>query len=491
MGRDRAERLKAAADRLVVVANRLPVTVAKQEQEWTVRPGSGGLVTALAPVLRNRNGLWCGWSGTTEEEEAPLEGLFGEAEKQAGFRLLPVTLSKEEVELFYLGFSNETLWPLFHDLLGRTHFEKTYWESYLKANQRYASTLSGAIDSASPIWVHDYHLIPLGGRLREGGHIGRIGFFLHIPFPTSDLFRRLPWRRQLIEFFLAYDLVGFQTRRDFANFIHCVREMLPDVQIFPGSSHYTILLRGRRILVQHFPISIDFQEFNRLAKFPSTQEAAAIFQDKYPDQKIILGLDRLDYTKGVVPRFRAFQTCLKKYPDLRGKVVLVQVVVPSRIEVPEYQAMKRELEQLLAQINGEFTRPGWVPIHYFFRSLSRLELAAMYRAADIALVTPIRDGMNLVSKEYCASSPDGGVLILSEFAGAAEQLREGAILVNPFDLDGVADAIYGAFHMPMEEQLRRMNHLRNHLRQKNVYEWVNGFLAALQEGQVPAASRSA
>jgi len=466
--------------RLLVVSNRLPVTVTKQEDQWIIQPGSGGLITALAPVLRDRGGLWCGWSGATIESAAPVESLLHGQEGRTGFRLQPVQLSERELKNFYFGFANETLWPLFHDLLGRARFEQGYWEAYLAANRRYNEVLTPG-DFPEITWVHDYHLIPLGAMLRAHGREGRIGFFLHIPFPPLDLFKRLPWRKELLNHFLAYDLVGFQTRRDYTNFMNCVREMLPELPITSAPWHAMIHTTTRLVHVHSFPISIDFQEFNTLAKSLPVQETAALLRGQYPNQKIILGLDRLDYTKGIIPRFRAFRECLRLFPELHSRVVLLQVIIPSRIEVPEYQQMKRELEQLLAQINGEFSRPGWVPIHYFYRSLDRQELAAWYRAADICLVTPIKDGMNLVCKEYCACSPDGGVLILSEFAGAAEQLKEGALLVNPFDLEGVANTIGRACTMSREEQFRRMTTLRNHLRRNNVYIWVEHFVEQLLE----------
>ena len=468
-------------DQLVVVSNRLPLSITPNEGAWSVQPGSGGLVTALAPVLRDRNGIWCGWSGTTIEDEAPIDDLLEGQETAIGYRLMPVLLSRDELRNFYFGFANETIWPLFHDLLGRTRFEKQYWESYLTANQRYADVLSAKLSPNNVLWVHDYHLIHLGSMLREKGFLEKIGFFLHIPFPPLDLFKRLPWRKELLEKFLAYDLVGFQTRRDYSNFMHCVRELLPSLQVTSVAQTSKIIRQGACTLCQSFPISIDFNEFYLLSLDPTVKIEANQFHDQYPDQKIVLGIDRLDYTKGIVPRFRSFHLFLRNHPEFHGKIVLFQVVIPSRIEVPEYQAMKKELEQLLAQINGEFSRPGWVPIHYLYRHLSRRDLIAIYRASDIALVTPIKDGMNLVCKEYCASSPNEGVLILSEFAGAADQLKQGAILVNPYDLDGVAEAIYKACTMPREEQISRLNSLRNHLRRNNVFTWVEHFLKTLSE----------
>jgi alpha,alpha-trehalose-phosphate synthase [UDP-forming] len=468
---------------LTIVSNRLPVTLRREGDAWQAASGTGGLVTALAPVLQEQGGTWVGWSGTTEEDQAPLDQLFREQSREAGYDLIPVTLSREQLDGFYFGCSNQIIWPLFHDLLGRCNFEPHFWDAYLEANQRYADRLENIAGEEELMWVHDYHLIPLGRMLREKGYEGTVVFFLHIPFPSPDIFLKLPWRRQLLEDLLAYQVVGFQTRQDFLNFIACVRKLIPEARITSTSSFSTIAFQDRESLAQNFPISIDYSSFNGLARSKEVADEAWYLHEKYTNQKIILGVDRLDYTKGIALRLRAYQSCLRRYPELHGKVVLFQLVVPSRVQVPEYRAMKRELDELVGQIVGEFSRPGWIPVHYFFRSVPRLELVTLYRAADIALVTPARDGMNLVAKEFCASSINQGVLILSEFAGAAVQLREGALLVNPYSLDEVADAIHRAYHMPREEQERRMDFMRNQVRRQNVFHWLQTFLSAAAFGK--------
>jgi trehalose 6-phosphate synthase len=306
-----------------------------------------------------------------------------------------------------------------------------------------------------------------------------IGFFLHIPFPPLDIFLRLPWRFQLLRFLLDYDLIGFQTLRDRRNFIQCVRTLVKDVRIQGKGQVVAVRFADRDVRVGAFPISIDFNEFANLARSEEVADRAWQFHEQLSGMQILLGIDRLDYTKGIIERLEAFRNALSRYPDLRQKIVLVQVVVPSRREIDEYSGLKTEIERLVGEINGQFTRAGWVPIHYLFRSLDRPELVAYYRSAEIALVTPFKDGMNLIAKEYCASSlEENCVLILSEFAGAAAQLQGGALLVNPHDTEGIADAIYAAFTMPEKEKRSRMKKLRASVKTKDIYWWVNAFLQA-------------
>jgi len=310
----------------------------------------------------------------------------------------------------------------------------------------------------------------------------KTAFFLHIPFPPWDLFMRLPWRTAIIESLLHYDLVGFQTERDRWNFIRCVRRLFANARVSGPQRLQLIEHNGRVTRVGAFPISIDFQEFADLAATDDVASRAWYIHEQLPEVQIILGIDRLDYTKGIIERLRAFRIALLRYPELREKVVLVEVVVPSRREIPEYQGLKIEIERVVGDINGQFTRGSWVPIHYQFRSLDRTELVAYYRTAEIALLTPFKDGMNLIAKEYCAASlEEDGCLILSEFAGAAAQLQKGALLVNPHDTEGVADAIYQAFKMSQDERRERMKKLRAFIRKQDIYWWVNSFLQAAIE----------
>jgi trehalose 6-phosphate synthase/phosphatase len=461
--------------RIVVVSNRLPVAVVKKKGKWTIEPSSGGLVSALSPVLKERGGVWVGWPGSYEQ--APVKKILSADLDEVGYCVVPVMLSKQEVDEYYYGFSNETLWPLFHSLLGRAAFNRSHWIAYEQVNARFARAVAPACRKGDFIWVQDYQLLLVGRELRELGIKGKVGFFLHIPFPSPDMFMRLPWRKALLESMLQYDLIGFQTNTDRKNFIQCVKILIPSSSISYNRPNSVVSLEGRARLAGAFPIGIDFTKYNDLAKSEEVEKAAWLLHEKFPEHKLIVGVDRLDYTKGIPQRFEAFESCLEKYPRLRQKISLIQVVVPSRMEVPEYQAMKKELDELVGRINGRFTVLGWVPIHYIFGTLSPVELVAHYRSCEIALITPLNDGMNLVAKEYCAScTGNDGVLILSEFAGAAAQLKQGAILVNPYDVERTADAIYRAFTMPGEEKKTRMRLLRTEVRRNDVFRWVDTFL---------------
>lgn len=468
----------AKESQYLVVSNRLPVVVDGTQGEWRIKPAAGGLVTALGPIMARRQGLWVGWPGSWED--APFAQLFEQFTRDHGYRLAAVPLSEEDVELYYRGFSNETLWPLFHDLLGHCNFDLDTWHRYVEVNQRFADAIMSNVTEEDLIWVHDYQLILLGKNLREKGVNKKLAFFLHIPFPGYDLFRRLPWRKEILEALLAYDLLGFQTLGDRRNFVACVREFFPDIHAETSRRITRLELRDRQVSVGHFPISINFEEFHQGALEKAVQDAAWYLHEHYQGRQLLLGIDRLDYTKGIPERFLAFERALEKYPELRQQVSLIQVVVPSRTLVPGYQDLKETLEQLTGRINARFGEHGWVPIHYLFRSLDRTQLLAHYRTCEIALISPLRDGMNLVAKEYCAASVEGnGVLILSEFAGAAAQLACGALLVNPYDVERTAEAIWQAYSMPNEERRERMNRLRDQVRSHDVERWVKQFLDAV------------
>jgi trehalose 6-phosphate synthase len=466
--------------RLIIVSNRLPVSLTRDEGgAWNAKPGSGGLVTAMAPVLRNRGGSWIGWAGTAEEDGIDLEGLLGQATGQSGYTLVPVQLTGEEVQRYYYGFSNEVLWPLFHDLFQHCAFDPAYWTAYLDVNRKFAQVIADKSDEEDFLWVHDYHLMNVARVLNCWELARRKGFFLHIPFPPLDVFLKLPWRSEILGSLLEYDLVGFQTPRDRRNFLQCVRSQIKNASVRGQGQTVVVHAGGREVRVGSFPISIDFNEFNQQAASNEVAEAAWYIHEKLPDQTIVLGVDRMDYTKGIPLRLAAFANALRRYPELQERVVLVQVAVPSRGEIPKYRELKREIERLVGEINGQFTRSGWVPIHYIHRNLGRQELLAYYRTAEVALVTPLKDGMNLVAKEYCAAKVDAdGVLILSEFAGAAAQMHRSALLVNPYHQDGVGDAIHRAVTMGDEEKKSRMRRLRQLVRRRDIFAWVNAFLNA-------------
>ena len=471
---------RTGRSKLLVASNRLPVTLRPSGRgRWRAEPGSGGLVTALLPVLRNRGGMWFGWSGTTGPARA-VKSALASTGRQLGCDLSPVALSSREVAGFYHGFANEVVWPLFHDLASLCNFDPAYWRSYLNVNRRFAKALAAHAGPSDFIWVHDYHLMNVGEALRALGKRSQIGFFLHIPFPSPDIFMKLPWRAQLLRALLQYDLVGLQTQHDRRNFVACLELLGDDVRIESRGPRSAVRTARGLTKVGAFPISIDFNAFLRAAAAAEVAEKARELHRLLPRRRLVLGIDRLDYTKGIALRLRAFQELLERYPSMRGKVSLIQVVVPSRENVPEYARMKTEIEQLVGRINGAFARPGgWVPVWYEYRSLSATDLVAYYRAADIALVTPLKDGMNLVSKEYCACSiEEDCVLILSEFAGAAEQLGKGALLVNPNDVQAVAAALRSAYAMSPAERTARMRAMRRSIRRDDVFEWVQSFLEA-------------
>jgi len=469
---------KLAIDRLVIVSNRLPIALTRVGMEqWQVQLSPGGLVTALTPILPERGGLWIGWPGTLEKVD--LNELLAVASRDFGYSLEPVSLTEEEVKQYYFGFSNEILWPLFHDLQTRCNFDPAYWHAYQAVNRKFAKVIVENAGMEDYIWVHDYQLILVAKELRSMGVENKVGFFLHTPFPALDIFMKLPWRTQILEALLDYDVVGFQTRRDRNNFVYCIETMLKGLQVDARKQVSTMTTPRREIGIGSFPISIDFNDFARQAKSPIVAGAARQLRESMPDQRIVLGVDRLDYSKGIPEKLKAFRNALERFDELRGKITLVQIVVPSREDIPEYQTLRSEIEGLVSEINGIFTQPGWIPVHYMFRSMERTELLAYYRAADIALITSLKDGMNLVAKEYCAANVDkSGVLVLSEFAGAAAQLRMSSLLVNPYDIEGVAEAIYQAYDMSMDERRWRMHRLRKSVARRDVFWWADSFLQA-------------
>lgn len=470
-------------NRLVVVSNRLPVSVGEDDAGSPVlEPGAGGLVTAVAPILGRNNGVWIGWPGGDSPQT--IDPLIGDYNRNNPYQIHPVYLDPEDVEKYYYGFANEALWPLLHDLLGTAQFDREEWEAYERVNRKFAEAIAEVIQPNDFIWIHDYHLFRVAYHLRELGVTSPLAFFLHTPFPAPDLFRRLPWRDSLMEGMVQYDLLGFHTLRDRRNFVSTVRELRSNVKTSIKRRHTDITLDGRTFKAGNFPISIDFDEFDSLARTEQVQRECDRIRDAYPAEHLILGLDRLDYTKGIPERFLALERLLEKYPDLVGKVSLVQVVVPSRTRVQHYKELKEYLDRLTGRINGRFTSHGYVPISYFFKRLARPELIAHYLACDVALITPLRDGMNLVAKEYAAANVElEGTLVLSEFTGAADQLARGSLMVNPYDLEDTADKIYQALTMDHEQRAASMKALRRQVRSNDVHQWVRWFMDSFDTGE--------
>lgn len=467
--------LPTSKRRLVVVSNRLPVAIdSGPGGSLEVQAGTGGLVTALEPIVRKSNGIWIGWPGCTASPE--VKKALSDYNERTPHTLIPVDISEEEVQKYYRGYSNKTIWPLFHDLLGQFSFDFDSYQVYQQVNDRFAEIIKSHAGSEDSCWIHDYQLILVGQSLRLMGYRGQLNFFLHIPFPSLDLFRRLPRTDEIMDAFLSYDHIGFQTSADRRNFIACVKWIMPEARVVSRKRQATVHYSGREIVIGYYPISIDYDEFNNGSDTADAKNAAWYLRENLKIETLALGLDRLDYTKGVQERFLAFERLMKKHPELIGKISLLQIVVPSRLNVPEYRDLKKELDFEAGRINSIYTQYGWVPILYEFRTLNREQLLGHYKAADIALVTPVRDGMNLVSKEYCASCTDNnGVLILSRFAGAAAQLGRDALLVNPYDYDEVSDAIYQACIMSEDDRKQRMKKLRSEVRRNNVHRWVRWF----------------
>lgn len=470
--------------RLLVVSNRLPIVLERKSSGWGLKPGSGGLVSALAPVLSHRGGLWIGWPGLPLERGGSWEAVLSEGYRERGYELVPVLLSEDEVKGFYEGFANGILWPLFHDLLGQCNFDPSFWYSYLEVNEKFADCVIRCCREEDFIWVQDYQLIHVAEHARRKREEVRIGFFLHIPFPPLDILLKLPWRGQILKALLAYDLLGFQTPRDTRNFLTCIENLLPEVEIRDGAIA-EVRLGSRSVKVGAFPIGIDFKAYQDAARSEEVARRMVELRDRMGPRQLIIGVDRLDYTKGLVERLKAFRNALQRHKELREQAILFQVVVPSREGVPEYQSLKEDIERLVGEINGELSTAGWVPVHYHYKSLARRDLLSLYRMARVCFVTSIKDGMNLVAKEFCACQIDGcGVLVLSEFAGAAAQLQEGALLVNPHDIEGMADALKEAFDMSEEERRVRMERMREIVREQDIFWWVDYYLQAAL-GTVP------
>ncbi len=461
---------------LVVVANRLPVDAHLREDgsvEWD--PSPGGLVTAMESVMRNvDSGAWVGWAGSPGEAPDPFEA--------DGMQLYPVMLSAEDVARYYEGFSNATLWPLYHDVIADPEFHRTWWDAYREVNERFAKAAAAVAAPGATVWVHDYQLQLVPSLLRDARPDLRIGFFDHIPFPPFELFAQLPKRNQVLRGLLGADLIGFQRERDALNFLTSVRQLL-------GYTHHQheITVPGigsapaRVVTAKTFPISIDSHAVGEMAEDPEIQEAARTLRHELGDpRKVVVGVDRLDYTKGIRHRLKAWGELLNDGAIDPDEVLMVQVATPSRERVDAYRQLRDEVELTVGRINGDFASIGRPAISYLHRSLDRRAMTALYQAADVVLVTALRDGMNLVAKEYVASRPDElGVLVLSEFAGAADELRA-AILVNPHDIDELKTAILRALAMPEEEQRAAMQSLRRQVLDNDVQGWAHAFLGELE-----------
>ncbi|GAB5469788.1 MAG: trehalose-6-phosphate synthase [Rhodospirillales bacterium] len=458
--------------RLVVVSNR----VALPSKQGT----SGGLAVALGEALAEAGGVWFGWSGKVVEGEPGAPSTYS----RDGVRYVTADISQQDHEEFYLGFANSVIWPSFHFRLDLGEFERDFFRGYRRVNQRFADQLLPELTGDETIWVHDYQLIPLGAELRERGCEQPMGFFLHIPWPPPQIIEAVPGHEWLARSLFAYDLVGFQTEADRMNFIRYVEEEIQGIRL----DETTLEVLGRKLSVEVFPIGIDVEAFEKMADGRESTKTMKRMRQRNIANTQIIGADRLDYSKGLPNRFRAFNQLLEeiegeekdKWREICGKVTLMQIAPPTREGVEVYDDLRHELEQLSGAINGNFGEFDWTPVRYIHRNLPRATLAGLFRVSRVGLVTPLRDGMNLVAKEYIAAQQesDPGVLVLSRFAGAAETMRE-ALIVNPYDIEQIVDAMKRALSMPLEERQHRYWALMEDVRRHDIKAWRRGFLKSL------------
>jgi trehalose 6-phosphate synthase len=458
---------------LVIVANRLPVDrVVNPDGSVDWRRSPGGLVTAIEPVMRANDGAWIGWSGGTDPDLEPFV--------EDGLGLVPVALTEQEIREFYEGFSNATLWPLYHDVVAKPEFHREWWDSYVRVNRRFAEKAADIAAEGATVWVHDYQMQLVPAMLRELRADLRIGFFLHIPFPPAELFQQLPWRRQLLEGLLGADVVGFQRPGAAQNFVRLVRQRVGH----KTHRDMVYLPEGRTVQAGSFPISIDVAGLEEQARSEPVQQRAKEIREQLGNpRQVLLGVDRLDYTKGIYARLRGYSELIAEGHIDVEDTVFVQVATPSRERVEQYRVLRDEIELLVGRINGDLGKIGRPAISYLHSSFPREEMAALYRAADVMVVTPLRDGMNLVAKEYVACRYDGdGALVLSEFAGAADELRQ-AFLINPYDINGMKSSILEALHASPRERGKRMRAMRKTVAEHDVKDWANGFLEVLGQAR--------
>jgi len=482
-------------ERIVVVSERLPIVLTREEGTgWRATPARGALISALSPVLRARRGVWIGWPGVTVEELPGIRRVLTGAIQEGGYSLRPVALTARD-RTGGVEFCGEVLWPLFHGLPLECNFDRGHWQAFRRMNHKFARAAARAVSRSGGsdlVWVQDHPLINVALEMRLYGVSAPTAFFLHLPFPSPDLFQLLPWRDRLLAALLAYDRIGFQSTADVQNFLACVQTLAPWARLsHRGEGLWTVELVGRRhrqdpgrarahfVEVGAFPIGIDCRDLAQGAERPEVIAQAASLRAAHAGRQIVLGVDRLDRSKGLPEKLRAFAELLTRHPELREKVSLVQVVVPARDNLPRHATLRAELDRQVGEINGRFGVPGWVPVHYLYQWIEPAELRAWYRAADIMLVTPLRAGMELVAKEYCAARAEGdGVLVLSEFAGAAAQLGHGALLVNPYCVEATSRALCRALRMKPAERAARMRELRAEVERHDVFWWADSFLAA-------------
>jgi trehalose 6-phosphate synthase/phosphatase len=457
--------------RLLIVSNRLPITILERKGELHVEPSVGGLATGLGSWYKTSNSIWIGWAGIGRKKMKREKDIMA---KLLSENCHPVPLSEHDVEAYYQGFCNRTIWPLFHYFPLYAEYSEDFWRAYERVNTAFANAVAGIARSSDTIWVHDYHLMLLPKLLRERLPKATVGFFLHIPFPSFEIFRLLPWRKQILEGLLGADLTGFHTYDYTGHFLDSVHHLL-GYEVTMGQ----ITVADRIVRADTFPMGISYERYSSAAQDLKVQAERKRFRKKLGDCQVILSVDRLDYTKGIPQRLEAFTAFLDRNPKFKRKVILVLLVVPSRTRVERYIQLKKQVDGLVGEINGKHGTIGWMPVWYLYRSLPFHSLTALYSLADVALITPLRDGMNLVAKEYTTAQTDGkGVLILSETAGAAQELGE-AIIINANNQEEITQALAKALEMPEQEQIERNRIMQKRLRRYDVLRWANEFIDKL------------
>jgi alpha,alpha-trehalose-phosphate synthase [UDP-forming] len=479
--------IENALGRLVIVSNREPYTIKYHGKDICLEKTPGGLVSALDPVLRERNGLWICWEGATKkiaefDDVSVLDDDIDWEALELPYQIQSVSLSEKEINHYYYGYANTRIWPLFHYFVSRCNFfDERDWPSYLSANQKFADVVVEHTSDNDWIWVQDYHLLLVPEMVRLQAENRKIAFFLHIPFPAVEVFKALPRRDIILRGLLGSDLIGFHVPEYVEYFLDAVERLLPPSEAQVDHARGCVFYQGRTIQVKSFPISIDFMQIETMASSEEIQKKVKKLKEDYGEQKIGLSVNRLDYSKGILENLESIRLFFEKYPAYKKRFCFIQIAAPTRTEVPEYQKMKEEIDQAVGRINGFLAEDNWVPIHYFYRSFPMDDILPYFILADVAMVTPLRDGMNLVAKEYCAAKIDlNGVLLLSEFTGAASELKE-AMLINPFYIEHVADTLHEALHLPAVIREDKMYALRENIRQNDIHYWVNCFMDAFQD----------
>lgn len=457
----------------IIVSNRLPVNITQKGDQLISKPSAGGLATGLGSIYKEGDNVWIGWPGLSIKIQSDKDKVKEQLSKD---NMHPVFLSKKEIKDFYEGFSNGTLWPNFHYFNQYAIYDQKLWEAYKKVNQKFANEVLLIAQPGDIIWIHDYQLLLLPDLIRASLPKISIGFFQHIPFPSYEVFRLIPWRKEILNGMLGADLVGFHTYDDMRHFLSSVSRL-----VGKSNTQGQVFMGKRSVIVDSFPMGIDYDKYAESAAEKETLQRETRYRNALGAQKLFLSIDRLDYSKGIPQRLLAFESFLGRFPEYKEKVSILMIVVPSRDQVEKYKELKEEIDELVGRINGRFGRINWTPIHYFYRSFPLKALSAFYRMADVALVTPMRDGMNLVCKEYIASRLDEkGVVILSEMAGASKELSD-AILINPNDINELVEAMKRALNMPEEQQTKHMRIMQTSIRRYNIHHWVKIFMARLDE----------